>query len=204
MITIAAIIAAGVQPTQARAFVVALGKACDRFDIATRPRLAGFLAQAAHESAGLTRLEENLNYTTPERIRQVFPSKVPSLADAQRLVRNPKGLANRVYAQRLGNGDESSGDGWLYRGRGLFQLTGRANYMAAGDALGIDLKREPDRVAEPEFAALTAAWFWSTTGCNQLMDRQDIDGTTRKINGPALLGREERRERFMAAQLELP
>jgi putative chitinase len=202
-ITIMLLIACGIGPTQARIFEGPLQIACSRFLITTRARIAAFVAQASHESQGFTRLEENLYYSTAERILQVFPSRVADLADAARLIRNPQGLANRVYANKLGNGDEASGDGWRYRGRGLFQLTGRANYMAAGDAIGMDYKREPDLVGQPLHASLTAAWFFATIGGNELADSSQIDEITRKINGPARLALDERRSRFDHALLAL-
>lgn len=195
-ITVQLLIACGIGPTAARQFEAPLQAACARFGIDQRPRVAAFLAQLAHESADFTRLEESLWYSRPERIMAVFGRRVPSLAEAQRLIRNPQGLANRVYANRLGNGDEASGDGWRYRGRGLVQLTGRANYAAAGVELKVDYKAHPDLVAQPEHAALTAARFWAAAGCNALADSSQIDAITRAINGPAMLAANERRSRF--------
>lgn len=200
MISVAAIRAAGATQAAAAAFAPHLAAACLRYSIASRRQIAAFLAQAGHESAGFSRLVENLNYTTPQRILAVWPKRFPGgLAEAAQFVRNPDRLANRVYANRLGNADENSGDGARYLGRGLFQLTGRANYMAAGDAIGIDYKARPELVALPEHAALTAAWFWATTGCNALADQGMLDATTRRINGPAMLGRQDRQERYEAA-----
>lgn len=193
MITIASLIACGLQPTQARAFADPLAAACDRFDINTPQRVAGFVAQCRVESSDFTRLEEGLFYTTTARIRAVFPSRVKSEADAASLARNPRALANRVYAGRLGNGDEASGDGWAYRGRGLIQLTGRDNYAAAAAACGKLYLERPDLVAQPEDAALTAAWFWASAGLNALADTQNWDGITRRVNGPAMLHADLRR-----------
>jgi putative chitinase len=193
---IAELIAAGIPPTQARIFAEPIARAFERFAIDSRPRRAAFVAQAAHESANFTRLEESLFYRTPERIRAMWPNRVPSLAEAAKLCRNPRALANRVYANRLGNGDEASGEGWKYRGRGLFQLTGRANYMAAGDALGQPYKAQPEMVAQPEHAALTAGWYWSASGLNELADGAQIDAITRRINGPAMVAADERRSLF--------
>jgi putative chitinase len=201
MIKIDQLIACGIPPERASAFIDPLNQAFDRFGIQGRISVAGFIAQAAHESENFTRLEENLNYSKPERIMAVFPSSVPSIEIAARLIRNPEGLANRVYANRLGNGDESSGDGWAFRGRGLFQLTGRLNYAAAGGALDIDLTLKPDLVAKPGCAALTAGWFWAASGCNSLTD---IDAITRKINGRAMLGAVGRRVRFERALKATP
>lgn len=194
MIKVASLVAAGVPPTQARLFAEPLAQACARFQIATPARLAGFVAQCRVESADFTALEEGLWYTTPERIRAVFPSRVPTLADAQRLVRNPQALANRVYAGRLGNGDEASGDGWRYRGRGLKQLTGRSNYADAARALARPYVEQPDLVAQPEDACLTAAWFWHSVKGNILADSAQWDAITRAVNGPAMLLADRRRQ----------
>lgn len=197
------LIACGVSPTQARLYVDPLSEAMQRFGITTRARVAAFIAQVAHESANFTRVEESLYYTTPERIRKMWPSRVPSLADAARLTRSPQALANRVYANRLGNGDESSGDGWRYRGRGLIQLTGRSNYHVAGDALGAEYLARPELVAQPRDACLTAAWFWASIDGNTLADSGLIDSLTRRINGEAMAGADDRRSRFDDAMLAL-
>jgi putative chitinase len=161
----------------------------ERFKINAPAQVAGFLAQAMHESQGLTRLEESLYYTTAANVIRVFPSRFSTLADAAVVLRNPELLANTVYSNRLGNGDFSSGDGWKYIGRGIFQLTGRANYMAAGDALSRPYKYQPEIVAEVPDAVLTAGWYWAVTGCN---DCASFDATTKKINR-AMLGSKERR-----------
>ena len=195
MITVATLIAAGIGPTQARQFAEPLAAACRRFDISTPPRLAGFLAQCSVESAGFTRLEEVLTYRRPERLREVFPSRVKSLDDAARLVAaGPQAIANRVYAGKIGNGDEASGDGWRYRGRGLKQLTGRANYADATEALGRPYLEQPDLVALPEDACLTAAWYWHAAKCNILADSAQWDAITRAVNGPGMLQADARRQ----------
>jgi putative chitinase len=196
VIDVALLIACGIAPTQARQFAEPLAEAAQRFRIDTAPRVAAFVAQVAHESANFTRLEENLYYTTPERVRAMFPSRVPSLQVASTLIRNPQALANRVYANRLGNGDEGSGDGWRYRGRGLIQLTGRWNYHVAGDALARHYITHPEIVAQPSDAAYTAAWFWASIHGNDLADSAQIDELTRRINGPAMAGADDRRSRF--------
>ena len=194
IITVASLIAAGIAPTQARVFAEPLSAACARFAIHTPARIAAFLGQCSMESAGFTRLEENLFYTTPERIRAVFPSRVKSLADAAQLTRNPQALANRVYAGRLGNGDEASGDGWRYRGRGLVQLTGRDNYVDAADGLALPLVTHPDLAALPAAACMTAAWFWHARKLNILADSAQWDAITRAVNGPAMLHAAQRRQ----------
>lgn len=203
MITIAAMRAAGIAETKAREFAEHIARACERYRIENKQRIAGFLAQCSHESAGFTKLTEDLFYKSPERIKVVWHKRFASVADAAAYTRNPTKLANRVYANRLGNGDEASGDGAKYAGKGLIQLTGRANYMAAGDAIGYDYKARPEAVALPEHAALTAAWFWATAGCNEMMDRGLIDEVTKRVNGPAMLGAEDRREKYHAALAEL-
>ena len=194
LISVQRLVAAGVPPTQARQFADPLAAACARFQIDTPARIAGFIAQCRVESADFTRLEENLHYTTPERIRAVFPSRVPSLADAARLVRNPQALANRVYAARLGNGPEASGDGWRYRGRGIVQLTGRANYADATTALGRPYVEQPELVAQPADACLTAAWFWHSRKLSILADSAQWDAITRAVNGFAMLHADLRRQ----------
>lgn len=194
LVTVQRLVAAGLAPTQARQFAEPLAAACARFDINTAARIASFVAQLRVESADFTRLEENLSYTTPERIRAVFPSRVPSLADAARLVRNPQALANRVYASRLGNGPEASGDGWRYRGRGVVQLTGRANYADAAESLARPYVERPELVAEPADACLTAAWFWHSRKLSILADSAQWDAITRAVNGPAMLHADLRRQ----------
>lgn len=200
MITAQQLIDCGIDRDVAKQFELPLDAAMTAFAINTPKRAAAFLAQAAHESIGFTRLQENLSYSTPERLMEVFKGRFTGLADAAQYLRQPEKLANRVYANRLGNGDTSSGDGWRFRGRGLFQLTGRANYMAAGDGLGTDYKANPDLVAEPPDAAFTAAWYWAVGNLNAMADVGQIDVITRRINGPAMLGADERRalyQRFL-------
>jgi putative chitinase len=200
VITLQQLVDCGIDRDVAGQFELPLDAAMTAFTINTSKRAAAFLAQAAHESIGFTRLQENLSYSTPERLMEVFKGRFTGLADAAQYLRQPEKLANRVYANRLGNGDTSSGDGWRFRGRGLFQLTGRANYMAAGDGLGTDYKANPDLVAEPPDAAFTAAWYWAVGNLNAMADVGQIDVITRRINGPAMLGAAERRalyQRFL-------
>jgi putative chitinase len=102
---------------------------------------------------------------------------------AQPYHRNPEKIANKVYADRMGNGDEASGDGFKYRGRGLIQLTGKDNYRACGDALGVDLVENPDLVSSPQYAALSAGWFWDKNKLNQFADANDMTTLTKRING---------------------
>jgi len=186
MISVGALIASGIHPTQARLFADPLSAACALYAINTPPRIAGFIAQARVESAGFTQLEELLNYTTAERIRSIWPREVTSLQQAATLTCKPKELATVVYANRNGNGDEASGDGWTYRGRGIFQLTGRANYADAAAEIGRPYVDQPDLVAMPSDACLTAAWYWSTIKGNLLADASQWDAITKAINGGML------------------
>lgn len=157
--------------------------------IDTEQRVSHFLAQVSHESAGFTRITENLNYsaqglaaTWPRRFRGDNGQPNPL---AHQLHRKPQLIANHVYANRMGNGDVASGEGWKYRGRGLIQLTGRDNYRAASFALyGSDLLLiDPDKLLEADVAAMTACWFWNTNGLNELADLGNVATVTRRING---------------------
>ena len=199
MIDVASLVAAGIGPTQARLFEAPLRAVCERFGIDSPQRQAAFVAQCAHESALFTRLEEGLYYRTAERICAIFRARVPDAASAACLACNPKALANRVYANRNGNRDEASGDGWRYRGRGLIQLTGRSNYARAAQALGRDYVGEPDRVLDPFDACLTAGWFWDSAKLNALADAGRIDDITRAVNGRAMAGAQERRALYATA-----
>lgn len=192
MPTVSQLIDAGVAPTPARAFAEPLTAACAEFGISGPRQVAAFLAQAMHESAGFTSLEESLWYRDPARIATVFRSAFIDAAEAVPYARAPERLANRGYAGRLGNGDEASGDGWRYRGRGLFQLTGRANYARAAAALGRPYLERPELVAQPADAARTAGWYWASRALSPIAERGDIDAVTRAINGSAMLGRAER------------
>lgn len=158
-------------------------------DIITSCRQAAFLAQVLHESGELRKLEESLSYSA-QRLRQVWPQHFPNDATAEAFSRNPQKLANAVYANRMGNGDDASGDGWTFRGRGLIQLTGRANYAKFAKAMNVDAIGNPDLLLQPGGAALSAAWFWQTKGLNEVADlTSGADGEvhfielTRRING---------------------
>ena len=158
-----------------------LRDACLTFEIDTPERIAAFIAQVAHESGGFRTLEENLNYSA-DRLLVVFP-KYFNAGQAAVYARKPQKIASRVYASRMGSGDEESGDGWTYRGRGLIQLTGRWNYKRCGEALALDLLSEPELLTDPVYAALSAAWFWDDIDGNRYADSGDFEALTRKING---------------------
>ncbi|MBN3810147.1 glycoside hydrolase family 19 protein [Paraburkholderia sp. Ac-20347] len=181
-----------------------LSRATDEWQIDTPARLAAFLAQVLHESNHCRTLTENLHYSAP-RLRQVWPSRFPSDEIAESCAGNPEKLANKVYSGRLGNGDESSGDGWNYRGRGLIQLTGRSNYARCAAGLDADLLGSPEQLETPEGAARSAAWFWSEAKLNDLADAQADERDqaflqiTKRING-GTVGHEARVALWRKAQ----
>ena len=168
-------------PLLAEKWCVALRYTCDNFYINTPERVAGFLAQVGHESGGLRFTVENLNYRA-EALTRVWPSRFPP-GVAESYAMQPERIANRAYADRMGNGDEASGDGWKYRGRGLIQLTGKDNYAAFSLEANNEALTKPDLVGEVELAALSAGWFWSSKGLNALADNKDIVGMTVRVNG---------------------
>jgi putative chitinase len=163
-------------------WVDALNETFQRFDISTPVIQASFIGQCGHECANFKVLEENLNYRA-ETLMKLWKSRFPTIEVANEYARNPKKIANKVYASRMGNRDEASGDGYRFRGRGCIQLTGHANYFHAGQACGEDFVMQPDLVATPKYAAMTAGWFWNTHKLNQFADRQDFTLMTKKING---------------------
>ena len=171
-------------------WVPALNETFARWGIATPLQQAAFIGQCGHECGNFRILEENLNYRAAT-LMKLWPKRFPTLEVANEYAGQPKKIANKVYASRMGNRDEQSGDGYRFRGRGCIQLTGSTNYFHAGKALGVDLWKEPDLVATPQYAALTAGWFWSTHNCNKFADAQDWAGLTRKING-GTIGLEDR------------
>jgi putative chitinase len=195
VITVAVLIACGVDPAQARVFAEPLALACERFDITTPPRAAGFIGQMVVETQALTKLEEDLTYRSADRIADVFKRLRDRLTlnEIAQLVRQPERLANQAYAGVNGNGDVSSGDGWRYRGRGLKQLTGRSNYLDAEVALGRPYIGAPELVALPPDACLTAAWYWHNRKCNVLADSCQWDAITKAVNGAAMLQKDRRR-----------
>ena len=162
----------------------------ERWGINTAQRQAAFIGQCGHECGNFKILEENLNYSA-DRLVKIWPKRFTSLEMAQPYNRNPRAIANKVYGGRMGNRDETSGDGWRFRGSGWLQLTGHDNFYHAGKAIGQDFVMNPDLVRTPEFAAQTAGWFWSTHNCNAKADVKDWTGLTKIING-GVLGLNER------------
>lgn len=159
-----------------------LNETFQRFEILTPRQQAAFIGQCGHECGNFRMLEENLNYRA-ETLMKLWPKRFPTLEFAKQFERNPKKIANTVYANRMGNRDEASGDGFRFRGRGCIQLTGSANYFHASKALGVDFIMEPDLVATPQYAALTAGFFWNTQKLNPIAERGDNLALTKKING---------------------
>lgn len=194
-------------------YVEPLKKAMADNRIDTPQRVAMFLAQIAHESQDFTRTSENLNYSDPRSIAQLFRSGFDLDHDgvvdpeeiefAKGYVRSPEKLANRAYANRYGNGNEASGDGWRYRGAGLKQLTFKANHADFGLFVGIPVDQVPAYLRTPEGAARSAAWFWRTRELNKLADKGLFEEITKKING-ALTGQPSRVAYLERARRALP
>jgi putative chitinase len=171
----------------------ALCKILPDYDINTPERVGAFLAQTAHESGGYKTLKENLNYRA-ETLSKVWPRYFPPDV-AQQYQHNQEAIANRAYANRMGNGDEASGDGYRYCGRGLIQLTGKSNYSAFANSIDTPVEEVPDFLATFEGAIQSACWFWETNNLNQYADSGDILNMTKKING-GTLGLAERTQHF--------
>jgi putative chitinase len=156
-----------------------------KFNINTPLRLAHFLAQCGHESAGFKLTTENLNYSAKGLVG-IFKKYFPTEQLAESYQRQPQKIANRVYANRMSNGDENSGDGFKFRGRGYIQLTGSANYTAFGKAINEDIRNNPDLVST-KYPLLSAAWFWSTNNLNKIADGGSSDdvvtSVTKRVNG---------------------
>jgi putative chitinase len=207
------LVAAGIKRDVAEGWLPQVQNALARFGIETERQVAAWLAQTAHESGGYTMLVENLNYRAatmaacwPARFGVKNPdgtwakdakgARVPNKF-ALALERKPEAIANVVYSSRMGNGPVESGEGWLYKGRGLKQLTGKENYTRCGKALELDLVGNPDLLLQPEGAALSAAWFWATNKCGPLADAGDFVGLTKRING-GTIGLPDREKRYKA------
>ena len=178
-----------IKPEVASAIAEALEANRAAYGVTTPQRMAHFLGQVCHESGGFTRFVENLNYSA-ERLCQVWPSRFPNIEAAKPFARNPEALAEKVYSGRMGN--VNPGDGAKFKGRGLIQLTGRANYTEAARYSGLDLVNHPELAADPASSAKIALDYWSSRGLNELADQDDIADITRKING-GLVGLPERR-----------
>jgi len=171
----------------------ALNKILPDYDITTPQRTAAFLAQCAHESGGFTALHENLNYR-PETLCKVWPHYFNE-SNVNDYAHQPEKIANRAYAGRMGNGDEASGDGWNYCGRGLIQLTGKNNYQAFADSIQTNISEIPAYLQTVEGAIQSACWFWENNNLNACADAGDIVKMTKIING-GTLGLDDRTARY--------
>lgn len=183
--------ASGATLANAEKFLPFLQGTCKAYDITSPRRIAGFLSQIGHESAGFSQLTESLNYSTEALISQFGRHRI-SIEDAKKYGRNHEHkadqvtLANILYGGAWGRknlGNTQPGDGWVFRGRGLKQLTGRSNYKACGAAIGEDFVSNPDRLLMPVNAALSAGWFWSANRLNEMADRGDVYAMTKTVNG---------------------
>jgi putative chitinase len=168
----------------------ALSSILPTYEIDSPQRVSAFIAQCTHESGGFKRLKENLNYKAESLVR-VFPKYFPSLDIAKQYAHDQEKIANRVYGGRMGNGDESSGDGFRYCGRGLIQLTGRNNYTKFAESIGMAVEEVPSLLETFEGAVKSACWFWKTNNLNQYADTGDILTMTKRING-GTIGLEDR------------
>lgn len=178
----------------------ALATLLPQYAINTPQRIAAFIAQCAHESANFTTLKENLNYRW-QSLRKTFPKYFPTDAIAQQYASLPnkqEAIANRVYANRMGNGPEQSGDGWRYCGRGLIQLTGKENYSWFAASLDIPVEEAAEYLQTFEGAVQSACWFWESNDLNRYADAGDILGMTKVING-GTLGLEDRKKHYQHA-----
>ncbi len=172
----------------------ALQQLLPQYEINTSERIAAFLAQCAHESGGFVFIKENLNYRW-QSLRKVFPKYFPTDALAQQYEKQPEKIANRVYANRMGNGPEESGDGYKFCGRGLIQVTGRENYSWFAASLQISPEEASEYMETFEGAAQSACWFWESNNLNQWADKRDILTLTKRING-GTIGLEDRKKHY--------
>jgi len=160
-----------------------LNETFDKYEINTPKRQACFIGQLLHESGGFKHLRENLNYSA-KGLMATWPSRFPDFDTAERYERQPEKIASKVYLGRMGN--ETPEDAAKYIGRGLIQLTGKDNYKAASEALGVDFVANPQLLEEPRYAALSAGWYWNKRNLNALADNMQIDEMTKKINGGSI------------------
>jgi putative chitinase len=178
---------------QVEEYYNALCKALPKYDITTERRVAGFLAQCAHESNNFKVLKENLNYSA-DGLKRIFPKYFKDV-DPNDYARQPEKIANRVYANRMSNGDEDSGDGWRYRGRGVIQLTGCDNYSRFAKDMGISLEEVVEYLETIEGAIMSAAWYWNSRKINTAADNNDIVKMTKLVNG-GTIGLEDRKKHY--------
>jgi len=192
-------------PPRAEQFVAPLNAYLMKYQINTVQRIAAFLGQVAVESSQFRKLVESTWYRDAKHLKATFPTAFKTV-DAAAYTRHPEKLANFVYAGRNGNGDEKSGDGWKYRGRGLIQLTGRGNYAAFAKDTGVDALNHPELLEQPKIAVYSAAWFWDNRGLNSPADHGSYRSLTLRINAKALgyKEREQYRKRAVALLTRYP
>jgi putative chitinase len=178
---------------QVEEYYNALCKALPKYDITNERRVAGFLAQCAHESNNFKVLKENLNYSA-DGLKRIFPKYFKDV-DPNDYARQPEKIANRVYANRMNNGDEDSGDGWKYRGRGVIQLTGCDNYSRFAKDMDISLEEVVEYLETIEGAIMSAAWYWNSRKINTAADNNDIVKMTKLVNG-GTIGLEDRKKHY--------
>jgi putative chitinase len=178
---------------QVEEYYNALCKALPKYDITNERRVAGFLAQCAHESNNFKFLKENLNYSA-DGLKRIFPKYFKDV-DPNDYARQPEKIANRVYANRMNNGDEDSGDGWKYRGRGVIQLTGCDNYSRFAKDMGMSLEEVVEYLETIEGAIMSAAWYWNSRKINIAADNNDIVKMTKLVNG-GTIGLEDRKKHY--------
>lgn len=185
-------------PTNSAEWYALLAEFLPKYEINSALRAAAFIAQCSHESSGFTRLRENLNYSA-EGLNKTFPKYfINAGRDANAYARNPEKIANIVYANRMGNGDTASGDGWRFIGRGVIQLTGHDNYAAFGATIHLTAVEAVTYLETKRGALESACWYWKTNGLNPLADKSDITSITKRING-GTLGLEERKALYNKA-----
>jgi putative chitinase len=172
----------------------ALTQILPAYDINTPERVAAFMAQCSHESGYFKFLKENLNYRA-ESLMRTWPRHFPTMEIAKQYERKPERIANRAYANRMGNGDEASGDGWRYLGRGLIQLTGKENYSWFAASIETPVEEMPEYLQTFEGAVQSACWFWDQNGLNKFADSRDIQTMSRRING-GTIGLEDRIQKY--------
>ena len=173
---------------------VSLEKVLPKYEITTVERVAAFLAQCGHESLDFTVLQENLNYGA-KGLLGLFKKYFPNEALAKQYERKPEKIANKIYANRMGNGPEESGDGWAHRGRGAIQLTGKLNYQAFANSIGLTLEDAITYCATMDGAIESACWFWQKNKLNVIADKKDVLAMTKKING-GTIGLEDRKKHY--------
>jgi putative chitinase len=186
------------KPAVLKKYAESLHETAQYYDMYVNPkRAAAFVAQVAHESGGFNFVKENLNYSA-KGLRTTFKKYFADDATAQKYERKPEMIANRVYANRMGNGNEASGDGYKYCGRGLIQLTGKQNYTKFAADLGISVDETVAYLETPEGAVSSAGWFWDNNNLNSYCDKDDFVGLTKRING-GTIGLEDRKHHYELA-----